>query len=98
MLTCWNYDTQEIVASSRQGPKRVSIACFNPFKPRECLIIQSVEQINAFLWNIDEPIKNVLFQTLKASKLECEFPLTADSKYKNYFKNKQFNKEKKNFY
>ena len=43
-------------------------------------------------------LKNVLFQTLKASKLECEFPLTADSKYKNYFKNKQFNKEKKNFY
>ena len=42
-------------------------------------------------------LKNVLFQTLKASKLECEFPLTADSKYKNYFKNKQFNKEKKNF-
>merc|ERR1712070_31473 len=35
-------------------------------------------------------LKNVLFQTLKASKLECEFPLTVDSKYKNYFKNKQF--------
>jgi len=43
-------------------------------------------------------LKNVLFQTLKASKLECEFPLTIDSKYKNYFKNKQFNKEKKNYF
>ena len=61
-LTCWNYDTQEIVASSRQGPKKASIACFNPFQPRECLIIQSVDQIYAYLWKVDEPIKDVLYQ------------------------------------